>query len=83
MLDGDSDLARNNALTSKVGQTLEESQRGFDKWAPTYEQVSCMDLTTFLLTTNQKTLYMYKGDPILGALGVRPYTVRKVPIQTT
>ena len=40
MLDGDSDLARNNALTSKVGQTLDESQRGFDKWAPTYEQVS-------------------------------------------
>jgi len=39
MIAGDSDLARNNALTSREGQTLEESQRGFDKWAPTYEQV--------------------------------------------
>ena len=39
MLAGESDLARNNALTSRVGQTLEESQRGFDMWAPTYEQV--------------------------------------------
>jgi len=39
MISGDSDLARNNALTSREGQTLEESQRGFDMWAPTYEQV--------------------------------------------
>jgi len=55
MLTGDSDLARNNALTSKIGQTLEESQRGFDKWAPTYEQVSFMDLTIFFLLTTNKT----------------------------
>jgi len=44
MLHGDNDLVRNIALTSKVGQTLEESQRGFDKWAPTYEQVSSIYL---------------------------------------
>jgi len=39
MLTGESVLARNNTTTSKVGQTLEESQRGFAMWAPTYEQV--------------------------------------------
>ncbi|XP_052820094.1 methyltransferase-like protein 27 [Mya arenaria] len=40
MIEGESDLARNNALTSKAGLTLGESQKGFDKWAPTYDQDS-------------------------------------------
>jgi len=48
MLAGESDLARNNATTSKVGQTLEDSQRNFAKWAPTYDQV-CFYIILFKL----------------------------------
>ncbi|XP_052820092.1 uncharacterized protein LOC128245912 [Mya arenaria] len=52
MIQGDSDYARSNALTSKPGLTLEESQEGFDKWATTYDQ-ECVDAgySSHLLTT--------------------------------
>jgi len=40
MLAGDSDHVRNVEAANKVGQSLEESQRFYDKWGPTYEQVS-------------------------------------------
>jgi len=61
MIAGDSDLARNNALTSKVGQTLEESQRGFDMWAPTYEQVRFYGFMKicFLFADNKWNKYEY------------------------
>jgi len=40
MLVGYSDHVRNIEAANKVGQSLEESQRFYDKWGPTYEQVS-------------------------------------------
>jgi len=57
MLVGDSDHVRNIEAANKVGQSLEESQRFYDKWGPTYEQVSVFldyiflfsDLTLFLI----------------------------------
>jgi len=48
MLVGDSDHVRNVEAANKVGQSLDESQRFYDKWGPAYEQVSCfLDLFVF------------------------------------
>jgi len=48
MLVGDSDHVRNIEAANKVGQSLEESQRFYDKWGPTYEQVRFFWIDLFL-----------------------------------